>query len=144
MYLTKVNTAIPLETLPIGDYIATLIAGEATITQTFALTGHPPRLNTVALCSALEQGTSAASTTRYLENSFETLYVTGAPQHVRAPVPVVVTVNYRPRPGDSEKLNTTTVTVNPGDEAFQAAIPLPTLDVGNDEVQMASAAAPDF
>ncbi|MEM9815273.1 MAG: hypothetical protein AAF827_02505, partial [Cyanobacteria bacterium P01_D01_bin.6] len=41
-------------------------------------------------------------------------------------------------------LLTTTVTVNPGDEAFQAAIPLLSLDVGTDEVQMASAAAPDF
>ena len=140
----KVQFELPLETLPIGDYTATLVAGEETITQTFALTGNPPRLNTVTLCSALEQGSCAASTTRYLENSFETLYVTGAPQHVRASVPMVVTVNYRPLPGDSETLNTATVTVNPGDEAFQAEIPLPSLDVGTYEVQMASAAAPDF
>ncbi|NEQ46323.1 MAG: hypothetical protein F6K00_23380 [Leptolyngbya sp. SIOISBB] len=140
----KVQFELPLETLPIGDYTATLVAGDETITETFALTGNPPRLNTVALCSALEQNACAASTTRYLEDSFETLYVTGAPQHIRAAVPVEVTVNYRPLPEDSETLNTTTVTVNPGDEAFQAAIPLPSLAVGTYEVQMASAAAPDF
>lgn len=140
----KVQFELPLETLPIGDYTATLVAGDETITQPFALAGNPPRLNTVALCSALEQNACAASTTRYLEDSFETLYVTGAPQHIRAAVPVEVTVNYRPVPGASETLNTTTVTVNPGDEAFQATIPLPALAVGTYEVQMASAAAPDF
>lgn len=140
----KVQFELPLETLPIGDYTATLVAGDETITQTFALAGNPPRLNTVALCSAPEQNTCVASTTRYLEDAFETLYVTGAPQHIRAAVPVTVTVNYRPVPGVSETLNTTTVTVNPGDEAFQAAIPLPALAVGTYEVQMASVDAPDF
>ena len=92
------------------------------------------------MCSALEQDTCANSTTLYLEESLETLYVSAAPQHIRAEIPISVAVNYTPEPGKRTLLNTVSGTVSPEATTFKTEIPLPSFTVGSYEISVSSTA----
>ena len=129
---------LPLASLPIGAYSIDIIAGDDDVTGSFELIGNPPRLNSVAVCSALAQDTCASSDGHYVEDSVETIYVTGAPQHIRSEIPVTVGISYVSMPGSSSVLNTVSITLSPGATGFKAEVSLPSLAVGSYEVSLSS------
>ena len=131
---------LPLASLPIGAYSIGIVAGDDDVTGAFELIGNPPRLNSVAVCSALAHDTCASSDGHYLEDSVETIYVTGAPQHIRSEIPVTVGISYVSVPGSSSVLNTVSTTLSPGATGFKAEVPLPALAVGSYEVSLSSTA----
>ncbi|MEM1291216.1 MAG: hypothetical protein AAGH67_07075 [Cyanobacteria bacterium P01_H01_bin.162] len=129
---------LPLASLPIGAYSIDIIAGDDDVTGSFELIGNPPRLNSVAVCSALAEDTCASSDGHYVEDSVETIYVTGAPQHIRSEIPVTVGISYVSMPGSSSVLNTVSTTLSPGATGFKAEVSLPSLAVGSYEVSLSS------
>ena len=133
-----VQFELPLNELPIGAYEVAIAVGETNITQAFELVGNPPRLNQTRVCATLMPDTCDGNYTLYLEDSFDTLYVTATPQHIRAEVPVEVAVSYIAEPGDSSVLNTFTGMLRPEEATFTTEMPLPSFKVGTYEVTISS------
>jgi hypothetical protein len=134
----SVQFELSLNELPIGDYEAEIAIGDTAVTQTFALTGNPPELIDIALCGTLDGDLCETHYNLYIEDGFDQLYLTAQPQYVRTDIPIELTVNYIPEPGETELINTVEGVIRPDDTAFQLDIPLPSFEIGTYEMVLAS------
>ncbi|MGD1906123.1 MAG: hypothetical protein ACFB0C_09035 [Leptolyngbyaceae cyanobacterium] len=138
----SVQFELLLNELPIGDYEVAIAIGETTVTQDFELTGNPPQLNDLALCGTsggtLDGARCESNYSLYLEGAFDKLHLTAGPEYIRSEIPLEVSVNYIPEPGQAELLDTVEGTIRPDDTDLKIDIPLSSFEIGAYEITLSS------